>query len=125
MSGAGGYSELVARLFREAEGGAGAGEGWVAGEAREPLSATHVRFHLRVGGGRVLEARYQVRGCPHTIAATAIAAAELPGTPLEGQGPDVAGLAARIGAPETKLGRLFVIQDAIRDAFLTLRRGSP
>lgn len=121
MSGEGPYSELVARLFAEAPAaGPPDGPGWVTGEAREPLTGTRARFYLRAEGGRVAGCRYQVRGCPHTIAAAALAAARLPGRPVAGLDIDPASLAREIGAPASKLGRVFVIQDAIRDAALQL-----
>ena len=118
------YSSEVARLFATAPGaGRPDGPGWVTGEAREPLSSTHVRVHLRAAAGRIAAARYEVRGCPHTVAAAAIAVAGLPGRPLAGLVVDPAELVALIDAPAVKLGRLFVIQDAIHNAALQLERG--
>ncbi len=115
------YSDEVARLFEAAPGsGRPDGPDWATGEAREPLSATHVRVHLRGTAGRVAAACYEVRGCPHTVAAVALAVAELPGRPVAGLDVDPATLASRIGAPAMKLGRLFVIQDAVHDAALQL-----
>jgi hypothetical protein len=112
---------LCARLFREAPGaGRPSGPGWVRGEAIEPLSATHVRWHLRAEAGRIAEARYEVRGCPFTIAAAAWAAGELRGRPVGEAALDLEALAARLGAPAAKIGRFFVIQDALREALLLL-----
>ncbi len=126
MSDAAAYSARVAELYAAAPGaGAPDGPGWASGEAREPLSATHVRVHLLAAAGRVVAARYQVRGCPHTIAAAALAAARLPGLPVAGLDTDPAALAAELGVPPAKLGRIFVIQDAIRSAALQLNRGGP
>ena len=119
---AGRYGPEVARLFAAVPGAgrpAAAEHGaWRSGAAREALSGTEVRVHLRVAGGRVAELRYEVRGCPHTIAACALLATELPGRELGDLGVDAARLAARLGAPPAKLGRLFVIEDAIRAAAL-------
>jgi NifU-like protein involved in Fe-S cluster formation len=126
VSAAESYSALVARLFAEAPGGgAPDGPGWAAGEAHEPLSGTRVRVFLRAEAGRVAGCRYQVRGCPHTVAAAALAAARLPGRPLAALDVDPAALAAELQAPAAKLGRIFVIQDAIRSAALQLSRGCP
>jgi NifU-like protein involved in Fe-S cluster formation len=123
VSGQGPYSALVARLFAEAPGaGPPDGPGWVAGEAHEPLTGTRVRVYLRVEAGRVAACRYQVRGCPHTVAAAALAAARLPGRPIDGLDVDPAALARELEAPPAKLGRVFVIQDAIRIAALQLAR---
>jgi hypothetical protein len=119
---AGPYGPEVARLFAATPGAgrpaAAERAGWLSGAAREPLSSTQVRVHLRVAAGRVAELRYEVRGCPHTIAACALLATELPGCALGDLKVDPAGLAARLGAPPAKLGRLFVIEDAIRAAAL-------
>jgi hypothetical protein len=121
MSGDEPYSARVAALFRAAPGaGRPDGPGWVTGEGREPLSATHVRWHLRCLDGRVVEARYEVRGCPHTVAAAAWVAAGLAGRPTTDLGVDLRQVAAELSAPAAKLGRLFVIQDAIRAAALQL-----
>jgi hypothetical protein len=120
------YSARVAELYAAAPGaGAPDGPGWVSGEAREPLTRTHVRVHVRAAAGRIVEARYQVRGCPHTIAALALAVARLPGRPVAGLDADPAALAAELGVPAAKLGRIFVIQDAIRGAALQLNGGRP
>ena len=126
MSGQGPYSALVVRLFAEAPGaGRPEGPGWVAGEAAEPLTGTRVRVHLRAEGGRVAACRYEVRGCPHTIAAAALVAARLPGRPVAGLDVEPAALARELGAPAEKLGRIFVIQDAVRRAALQLNVGYP
>ncbi len=125
MSLSAGYSERVARLFREAPGaGRGEGEGWVSGEAGEPLTATRVRWHLSVRGGILREARYEVRGCPHTVAAAAVVAVGLKGRAIEGLDIDVEALARELAAPAAKRGRFFVIQDALRKALLQLKPGS-
>ena len=122
MTNAPAYSPRVAALYRAAPGaGRPLGPGWVSGEARERLSATCVRWHLAVEGGRVREARYEVRGCPHTIAAAAAVAAGLSGRAVTDLEVDMPALAAELGVPRDKLGRLFVIQDAIRDAALLLK----
>jgi hypothetical protein len=126
VSGQGPYSALVARLFAEAPGaGPPDGPGWSAGEADEPLTGTRVRVYLRAEGGRVAACRYQVRGCPHTVAAAALAAAGLPGRPVAGLDLEPAALAREIDAPPSKLGRIFVIQDAVRRAALQLNLACP
>ncbi len=126
MSAAGPYSEAVLTLFREAPGaGRALGEGWVNGEAAEPLTATRVRWYLKAGEGRIERIAYRVRGCPHTIAATALAAQSLPGKPLAGLDLDLEGLARELEVPAAKRGRLFVIQDALHKALLQLGPGPP
>jgi NifU-like protein involved in Fe-S cluster formation len=126
VSGPAPYSALVARLFAEAPGaGRPDGPGWASGEALEPLTATRVRIYLQAEQGRVVACRYEVRGCPHTVAAAALAAARLPGQPVAGLDLDPAAIARELDAPAAKLGRIFVIQDAVRSAALQLNRGCP
>jgi NifU-like protein involved in Fe-S cluster formation len=111
------YGALVAQLFRDAPGaGRPEGPGWAAGEAREALTATHVRWHVRLAHGRIEGVRYEVRGCPHTLAVAALLALELPGRPAARSAVDIRALAARVGAPVAKLGRLFAIEDALHTA---------
>ena len=116
------YGPEVARLFAALPGAgppaASERAAWRRGTAGEPVSGTQVRVHLRVAAGLVAALRYEVRGCPYTIAACALLATELPGRTLVDLKVDPAGLAARLGAPAAKLGRLFVIEDAIRAAAL-------
>ena len=120
------YSARVAALFEAApDAGVPDGPGWVAGEAREPLSATHVRFYLRAEAGRVVGVRYLVRGCPHTLAAAALAAGQLRGLPVADLEVDLRAIGRELDVPTPKLGRLFTVQDAIRLAALQLDRGQP
>src|SRR5947199_399450 len=93
----------------------GGGATLVSGEAGGPGEETWVRFHLAVAGDTVKEARFQAFGCPHTIdTATWLCgelrgrsrAALIPGTP--------ASWAAKRGVPAEKLGRLLVVEDALR-----------
>jgi hypothetical protein len=114
------YSPLVRRLFETLPGAGRPPDpaGWAIGEARDPLTATHVRWYLRVEAGRIAEARYEVRGCPHTIAAAALLAGRLAGLPAGSPAVDPGDLAATLDAPPEKSGRLFVIEDAIRRAAL-------
>ncbi len=113
----------------------GAADRLLRGEAGRVEHGTRVRFSLRVAGGRVREARYRAYGCPYTLAccewlarrlrdahlpepavaasaAAAAAAAErlaaAVGTPAD--------WAATLGIPQARLGRLLVIEDALRAA---------
>jgi cysteine desulfurase len=92
-----------------------AGSTVVSGEAGGPGQDTWVRFHLLVAGDTVKDARYEAFACPHTMDTAAWLCAELrgrgraaliPGTPL-------AWAQAR-GIPPEKLGRLLVVEDALR-----------
>jgi NifU-like protein involved in Fe-S cluster formation len=129
-------SEEVWALFRALNhagdpgdsGSAGAAAGvahWLCGEAGSEQDGTRVRFALRIEGRRVLEARYRTYGCPHTLAACEWLAAGLGGCELATLSP--AGLAQllggpldwarRLAVPAAKLGRLLVVEDALREAF--------
>jgi hypothetical protein len=119
------YSDEVRRLFATTPGAGAPADpaGWRCGEAREPLTGTHVRVWLRVEAGRIAEARYAVRGCPHTVAAAAAYAEALPGRPAGAPGLEIATFVTTLGVPEAKLGRLFAIEDAVRAA--VLQSGAP
>jgi cysteine desulfurase len=87
----------------------------VSGEAAAGGQETWVRFHLQVAGDIVREARFQAFACPHTteVAAWLCEAlrgrtrdALIPGTPAD--------WALARGIPDVKLGRLLVVEDALR-----------
>jgi hypothetical protein len=88
----------------------------LSGEAGREATGTRVRFLLRLAGPEVAEARFQAYGCPHTLAVASWVAGELAGRRREGLQPGTpADWALRFGVPATKLGRLLVIEDAMRD----------
>jgi cysteine desulfurase len=87
----------------------------VTGEAGGPGQESWVRFHLLVADDIVKDARFKAFGCPHTLDTAAWLCRELrgrrraaliPGTP--------AAWAATRGVPVEKLGRLLVVEDALR-----------
>ena len=74
----------------------------------------------RVVDGVVVDARFRAWGCPHFIAACELAVAGLPGRPLSEAGQvEAASLARELAVPAAKLGRLLVIEDALRDLAAT------
>jgi cysteine desulfurase len=99
--------------------GADDGPGTVTGEAGGPGKETWVRFRLRVDGDTVKDARVQAFGCPHTLDVAGWLCQELPGrsrgTLTPGAPRDWA-LARSV--PVEKLGRLLVIEDALRACLL-------
>lgn len=120
-------SAEVARLRALSPAGPGAGGGWaespgtrlVSGEAGGPGRDTWVRFELLTSGDTVKEARFRVFGCPHTTDVVAWLCGQLrgrrrsallPGTP--------AAWAEARGVPVEKLGRLLVVEDALRACLL-------
>jgi len=87
----------------------------VSGEAGGPGQDTWVRFQLLIADGTVKDARFQAFACPHTTDVAAWLCSELrgrgrraliPGSPPE--------WAAERGIPVEKLGRLLVVEDALR-----------
>ncbi len=116
----------VERLFRELPAGGvipdSAGT-VLHGEAGGPAEEVWVRFHLLVDGDSVKDARFEARGCPHTLATAAWLAAGMPGRRLEEALRSGARAWAReLKVPVEKLGRLLVIEDALR---ASLRSGPP
>jgi len=96
------------------EVGSGA-TGVVTGEAGAAGEDTWVRFHLLVAGDSVKDARFQAFACPHTMSTATWLCGQLigrkrdaliPGTPAE--------WAERCAVPIEKLGRLCVLEDALR-----------
>jgi len=105
------------RLFRQLPGAGVIHEGAgrvLHGEAGGPGEEVWVRFHLRVEGDTVKDARFEARGCPHTLATAAWLSGELRGRRRDQAlcaGPEA--WARVLGVPVEKLGRLLVIEDAL------------
>ena len=94
----------------------------LVGEAGGPGREVWIRFRLRVEAGRVSEAAYRVYGCPHTMAAAAWLAEQLPGRAVADMVPGTPQeWAAALGTPVEKLGRLLTLEDALREC---QRRGA-
>jgi cysteine desulfurase len=117
------YGAEVYRLFRELpragwfsdepEGGIEGGT-VLHGEAGSPAEDVWVRFHVRLDGDTVKDARFEARGCPHTLAAAAWIASRLPGRRRsEGVPGSPHEWARQLGVPVEKLGRLLVLEDAL------------
>ena len=86
-----------------------------SGEAGGPAQDAWIRFHLLVAGDVVKDARFQAYGCPHTLEVAAWMAHELPGRHRETLQPGTPADWARThGVPVEKLGRLLIIEDAVR-----------
>ena len=91
------------------------GPGVTYGEAGREQRGTRVRFALRRDGSRIVEARYQAYGCPHTLAVCEWLAERLEA----GEGPQMGtptDWARKLNIPAAKLGRLLVVEDALRAA---------
>lgn len=83
------------------------------GQAGDPVQDTWVALGIVVRGNVIATARYEVFGCPHTMAAVAWVAESLEGDAVSQLGAiDVAGLKARFEVPRERFGRLLLIEDA-------------
>jgi hypothetical protein len=87
----------------------------VSGEAGRERRGTRVRFTLCLDGDRLLEVRYRAYGCPYTLAACEWLARR-----LEDGGPGLIGApgewAQALQIPPARMGRLLVVEDALRAA---------
>ena len=91
------------------------GEALVTGEAGGPGQDTWVRFHLRIAGDTVKDARFQAFACPHTTQVAAWLCGALRGRTRQALIPGTPGAWAKDhGVPVEKLGRLLLIEDALR-----------
>jgi NifU-like protein involved in Fe-S cluster formation len=91
------------------------------GEAGREALGTRVRFTVRIAGQRLIEVRYRAYGCPHTLATCEWLARSLEGRPLDALDVgDPIEWARRLDVPAAKLGRLLVIEDALRAALTQL-----
>jgi cysteine desulfurase len=98
---------------------AGGAAGIVRGEAGGPKEEIWVRFHLLVEGDTVKDARVQALGCPHTLDVATWLCRELRGRTRGALPPGrPADWAASRSVPVEKLGRLLVIEDALRACLL-------
>jgi NifU-like protein involved in Fe-S cluster formation len=106
------YSPRVRDLFATLPraGALPAGGRLLVGEAMALDRGAWVRFEARVEDGRIADCRFRAWGCPHTLAAAAVAAESL----ATGGLPDARGIALELEAPAEKLGRLLVVEDAIQ-----------
>ncbi len=115
------YSDLVLRHFFEPRyaGDLAAGTGVaVRGVAGDIRLGTVVHFFARVDAGRLQAVAFRAFACPHTLAACSLAAESLHGAPVE----NLARLSARdlaesLALPAEKLGRLLVLEDALRNCW--------
>jgi len=113
LSPASGVAQVL-ELAAEGEGGT-----VLSGEAGGPRGETWVRFHLLIEGGIVKDARVQAFGCPHTLDVAGWLCQELKGHTREALPPGApADWAASRSVPVEKLGRLLVIEDALRACLL-------
>jgi hypothetical protein len=112
------YGSEVLRRFgsalRRSGEARGAPERVATGEAADRTLHVWVGLRVSVAGGVIEAARFQVFGCPHTVAAASWVAQWLQGRPVEFLGRlDVRALQAELAVPVEKLGKLLRIEDAL------------
>jgi cysteine desulfurase len=92
------------------------------GRAGKAADGTRVYFELKIADGIVKSARFSAYGCPHTLAVVAWVSEVLEGRKVDDGIPGTpADWAAQFEVPAEKLGRLLIVEDALRTAML--RRG--
>ncbi len=87
------------------------------GEAGSERQGTWIRWLLNIEHGRIKSARHQAWGCPHTLAACEWLQTNLPGRATDNplpEGPRALLTAAH--APQHKLGRMLIVEDALKAA---------
>ena len=110
------YSDRVLELFRTLPGAGApnAGPGRLTiGEAGSLEHGAWVRFEARVASGRIVDCGFQAWGCPHTLAAAALARIWLLAMQEGGAVQcDAPRLARELEVPVAKMGRMLVVEDA-------------
>jgi hypothetical protein len=87
------------------------------GRAGRQDEGTAVFFELKIGDGIVKSARFSAYGCPHTLAVVAWLCEVLEGSRLDAAIPgSPADWARKFEVPVEKLGRLLIVEDAMRAA---------
>jgi cysteine desulfurase len=88
------------------------------GRAGRQADGTMVFFELKIAHANVKSARFSAYGCPHTLAVTAWICEVLEGAPLEAGPPgSPVDWMEKFAVPAEKLGRLLIVEDALRAAF--------
>jgi cysteine desulfurase len=114
------YFRAPPQLPRFPEGSAPAGIRH--GRAGRRAEGTEIYFELEIDGGIVKKARFTAYGCPHTLAVTSWLCEVVEGTRREAGPPgSPADWAGKFDVPAEKLGRLLIVEDALRAALADTR----
>ena len=117
------YSERVRQLFARADH---AGD-LEKPDARVQIDEQGVRVALavRCDGEDVVGLRFRAWGCPHLLAAAEAFCREFEGRPVKAlQTFSAAGIMQSLPVPREKLGRILVLEDAVRSLGQSVRAGS-
>jgi cysteine desulfurase len=91
--------------------------GVLSGRAGRQSDGTEVFFELKIADGIVKSARFTAYGCPHTVAVVGWLCEVLEGRRLDAGTPGTpADWAHQFEVPVEKLGRLLIVEDALRAA---------
>jgi NifU-like protein involved in Fe-S cluster formation len=120
------YSKQVVELFGSLPGAGGLAAGApgrvVDGEAAAIDRGAWVRFEARIVGGRIADCAFRAWGCPHTLAAAAWAASALRRAAVQDfPVVEAARLARELDVPPEKMGRMLVVEDALRNLLARAR----
>ncbi|MCC7490048.1 MAG: iron-sulfur cluster assembly scaffold protein [Gammaproteobacteria bacterium] len=93
------------------------GPGPVAcGRAGSAAEGARILIEARIVAGRIEEITFRALGCPWVIAACSLAVDRLAGAPAAALAAfDPGALAAELDLPAERLGRLLILQDALRN----------
>lgn len=99
--------------------------GLMEGRAGDRRHGREIHLVLRVEGDRVAECRYQVYGCPATVALCSVLSERLPGHTLP-EVREVRGLALaeELGLPPVKRAAALLLEDALAAALARYNRTS-
>ena len=93
------------------------------GQAGREADGAAVSFELSIAGGIVKSARFTAYGCPHTVAVAAWLCETLEAHPVGGALPgSPMDWAEKFSVPAEKLGRLLIVEDALRAALGSARQ---
>jgi NifU-like protein involved in Fe-S cluster formation len=113
-----GYSARVLDLFGRLPGSGALAPGpgpVVQGEVTALERGAWVRFEARIDRGRIADCAFQAWGCPHTLAASAWVCCAVRNLAIDAAGAiDARQMAGELEAPAEKMGRLLVVEDALR-----------
>jgi cysteine desulfurase len=114
------YFLAPARIPRYPQGPPPAG--YLHGRAGRRATGTEVFFELEISGEIVKSARFSAYGCPHTLAVVAWVCEVLEGRRRDANSPGMpAEWAEKFAVPAEKLGRLLIVEDALRAALSSAR----
>jgi NifU-like protein involved in Fe-S cluster formation len=122
------YNPEVLQRFASPQRAGGFMEGLealVVGEAEDRSLNVWVRFQVQVADNRLEQVRFEVFGCPHTVAAASWLAQRLEGKAVDALTRlDMQEVAQALDVPLEKMGKLLRIEDALHAVAVRAAIGS-